>query len=611
VSPRLRVVLVAPLLVALVLGGCGIPDSTDVQPLGPGPSTGTVAGDDVAPTRHGRESTLDPKTFVQYYLEAAAGDPSGAIERVKEFLSPSAAAKFRLAQTPPPELRVVHLVEDVLINPGSDEVTLRAQTIGVLGHNGILDPASDGSGIEAYDLTVGYISGKNGLFVTSPPKVLLVSDSALNAFYDRRNLYFWNPEHTGLVPDLRYLSKDVPSEQAPNEVIKWLIDGPSQWLEDSVEPLPEGTTLDGNVPAVSDDTMQINLSGQPVQPSDDPGALDRLRRQLMWSLRPNLPRTLKLRVGGQDQHTYDDTDYLASNQAYALASTPERFLIYNGSVRRAERFPNATDPVPVLRPEANRNVRAAALSAAGDRRFAALVVDTGARQVLRVGAARAGDQAELTSVRLPGGTVGQPVWAITSDDAHLPAVGLITVGGRLFSFTSDGSAVVRVGVPGANSGITAVAVAPDGRRIALAAEGRAFIASLATSSDGVQVRQSRQILTSPLSQVTALDWSSETWLTVAGARADRNRVAIFEVTIDGTQASARLDDIGTAKVNYLTAYPVGPTAGKDSSDNVAYVSNGAAFDVLYGPVRIQVGDLAQPVANPPSGVAPTASFFLR
>ncbi|MEU4219809.1 LpqB family beta-propeller domain-containing protein [Actinoplanes sp. NPDC026623] len=607
-SPRLRAVLAAPLLVVLLLGGCGIPDSTDVHTLGAGPSTGTSAGDDIAPTRHGRESTLDARTFVQYYLEAAAGDPSGAMERVKEFLSPSAAAKFRAPQ--PPDITVVHLVEDPLVNPGEVAVTLRAQTIGKLGHNGILDPESNEATTE-YPLTIGFISGKNGLFVTSVPKTLLISDSALNTFYDRRNLYFWDLEHTGLVPDVRYLSKDVPSEQAPNEVIKWLIDGPSPWLEDSVEPLPDATTLDGNVPAVSDDTLQVNLSGQAVQPPDDPAALDRLRRQLMWSLRPSLPRTLKLRVGSQDQHSYDDTDYLTSNLAYGLATMPERFVIYNGQVRRMARFPNAADPVPVLRPEANRNVRAAALAAAGDRRFAALVVGAGARQELRVAAARAGEQAAPAAVRLPGGTVGQPVWAITSEDPHIPAVGLVTVGGRLYSFASDGSAVAAVGVPGAITGITAVAVAPDGRRIALAAGGKVFIAALATNGDGVQVRQSRHILTSPLRRVTALDWSSETWLTVAGGRADRNRVAIFEVTIDGTQVSARLDDIGTTNVSYLTAYPVGPTAGKGSSDNVAYVANGAAFDVQFAPARILAGDLAQPSANPPSGVAPTAPFFLR
>jgi hypothetical protein len=405
----------------------------------------------------------------------------------------------------------------------------------------------------------------------------------------------------------------VPSEQAPNQIIKWLIDGPSEWLGDAVESLPDGTALDGNVPAVNNDRLQIKLSGQAVHPADDGAALDRLRRQLMWSLRPYLPRTLELKVGSQEQSRYDSVDYLTSNLAYGLEVVPERFVIYNGQVRRMSRYPNATDAVPVLRPDANRNIRAAALAGTGQRRFAALVVNVGNRQELRVGAATLGEQADLARISLPAGATGQPVWAITSADPQLPAVGLISIGGRLYSFDSAGSrlAVVAGPVP---SGITAVAVSPDGRRIALvAAPGRVSIASLATSGDGVQVSQSRQILAPPLRQVSAVDWSSEAWLTVAGARADRNRVAIFDMALDGTEVSPRVEDIGTENVSYLAAYPVGPTVavGKDSSDNVAYVANGAAFDLPSGPVRITVGDLAGPVVNPPSGVVPTAPFFLR
>ncbi|AGZ39444.1 LpqB family beta-propeller domain-containing protein [Actinoplanes friuliensis] len=604
----LRALLVAPLLGALLLGGCGIPDSTEVERVGPGPSTGTSTGGDVAPTRHSRESTLLAKTFVEYYLEAAAGDPNGAAERVRQFLSPSAANSFKFPARS--DLTVVHLVEDPLVNPGDDRVTLSAKTVGVLGRNGILNPVSNNSET-TYDFTVGYITGENGLFVTKAPPTLLVSDTALNTFYDRRNLYFWNLEHTALVPDVRYLAKDVPSEQQPNEIIKWLIDGPSDLLGDAVEPLPDGTVLDGNVPAARDDKLQINLSGQAVQPPDDPEAMDRLRRQLMWSLRPNLPGTLELRVGTQERNDYDSTDYLTSNLAYQLTPTPERFVIYNRQVRRVSRSLNATEALPVLRPEANKDVQAAAMAGSGDRRFAALVVSAGNRQELRVGAAAVGQQAELARLRLPAGATGQPVWAVTSPDPQTPAVGLITVGGRLYSFDSEGDAVTPVGGPGPAGGIAAVAVAPDGRRIALVAGGRVSIASLSTSGDGVQIRQSRQILTPLLRRASAVDWSSETWLTVAGDRADRNRVAIFEVTVDGTQMTERLEDIGTEAVTYLTAYPQRPTVGKESSDNVAYVADGDAFSVPSGPVRITVADLADPVADPPADVVPTAPFFLR
>ncbi|MEU8614763.1 LpqB family beta-propeller domain-containing protein [Actinoplanes sp. NPDC048791] len=602
---RLRTLLAAPLVAVLLAGGCGIPDSTEVQRVGPGPSTGVSTGEDVTPTRHDRLASSDRDTFVRNYLEAAAGDPNTAMERVKQFLSPTAASSF----DPAAEVRVVHLVDTPLVNPGSVDVLLRAQTVGVLNHNGILDPSADDSPQE-YTLTVSSSPGQTGLFVTKAPPVLLISDDALDRFYERRKLYFWNHEYTGLVPDERYLPRDLPSEQQPNEIIKWLMAGPSPWLGNAVETLPEGTALDGNVPAPSGEKLQINLSGQAVRPPDDQTKLDRLRRQLMWSLRSGQWNTLELKVGNQNSIEYTGTDYYTSNPAYALETTPERFLVYNGQVRRMSGPPYASDPVPLLRPEDNRFVRAAALAGSGSRRFAALVVTSGGREELRVGAGAAGERVALAKISLPKGATGQPVWAITSAEPGAPAIGLVTVGGRLYSFTTtEGSSLTKV--DGAGDGITAVAVAPDGRRVALVSRGRLSVAALSTSGASVRMLPAEQILTAPLKQVSAVDWSSETWLTVAGARADKSRVAIFEMTIDGSFVSERLADIGTETVSYLTAYPVSPISGTESSDTIAYVANGDAFDVLSDPVRITVADLAVAVPNPPSGVKPTSPSFLR
>jgi hypothetical protein len=240
------------------------------------------------------------------------------------------------------------------------------------------------------------------------------------------------------------------------------------------------------------------------------------------------------------------------------------------------------------------------------------VVNVGGKQELRLGATAADEQVNLARVRLPAGTTGQPAWAITSADPHIPAVGLITVGGRLYSFSTDSKTVTEVGGAGTLRSISTVAVAPDGRRLALVAGGRLWIAALSTNGDGVQLLPPMQVLTAGLRQVSAVDWSSETWLTVAGSRSDRNRMAIFEMTIDGSEVRPRLDDIGTESVSYLAAYPVSPVSGSDSSGTVAYVAKeGDAFDVLSGPVPIGVAELAVPVPNPPPGAEPTAPFFLR
>ncbi|UQU63912.1 LpqB family beta-propeller domain-containing protein [Couchioplanes caeruleus] len=602
-----RTLLAGALTGTLLLGGCGIPDNTDVVTVGPGPSTGFSSNDDGAPPRYGREATLDTAKFVEYYLQAAGGDPDGAVDRVKQFLSPAAAASFK----PPEGVKIVYLTEDPLVNPGSDQVELRVRTLGVLGPNGRLDPVQD-TGITTYQLSVASISGKTGLFVTKAPPVLLLSDTAFTTWFVRRTIYFWNHEYTALVPDVRYLPADMPPEQEPQRIIKWLIEGPSDTIHDAVEPLPEGTALLGNVPAVSNDKLQISLSAQSVRPPDDPKALDRLRRQLMWSLRPNLSRVLELKIGNQEQTSYDGNDYLTSNPTYRLADSPERFLIYNNQIRRMSRTPGAADPLPVIKPEANRNVRAAAFARSpSDRRYAALITTEGNHQVLRVGSAGIGELSDLRRVTLRGGSTGQPVWAITSDDPQTGAVGLLTIGGKLFSFSADGSPLRAVAWPGPPGMITAVAVAPDGRRVALAVGGKLYLAALTADGDGPQLSPPRQVQLPVLREVSAVDWGTETSVIVAGTRADRDRVAVIDTAIDGTQWIESLADIGVEKVTYLATYPVSPSSGKVTPDVIEYMANGATFDVLSGPVRIGVGDLAEPVTNAPAGVVPTAPSFLR
>jgi hypothetical protein len=595
----------APLAVALVAGllltGCGIPDETDVVPLRPGPSTGISSGDDPSPPRNMRADNTDPAGFAKNYLEAAAGDFAGAGERVKQFLSPDAAATFRA----PTEIKVVRLTEEPLVNPGKP-VVIKTRAVGTLGPKGILEPATDNRPA-SYELTLRQIDGQQGLFVTDPPKVLLLSDSALNRFYTKRTIYFWNQEHTGLVPDVRYMPTTVPLEQQPTEIIDWLTNGPSPWLAGVVAPLPEGTKQIGNVPAISNETLQISLSGQALLP-DDPTSLDRLQKQLRWSLRPNLPNTLHLTVEHQEEKDYTGTDYLTSNAAYRTTAEPERFVVYNGQIRRLARSYNSSQPVPILKAEDNRGVRMAAMSTSGSRSYVALVVnESGGKQALKVGAAGTGEQATLRRIPLSG-TVGRPVWGKSLGGADSGTTGLITAGGKLYSFAADGSNFSAVEWPGGPGHITAVAVAPDARRVALLAGGRLYVAAL-SGGDGAQL-SSPHVVHTELREPTAVDWSSEGLLVVAGVRTDSQRVAIMEVSIDGAAQTERLPDLGSNPVTYLTAVPANPTRGEETSGAIAYVLDNAAYDEV-NPGPIEVTDLAEQVTDPPKDVLPGAPFFLN
>src|SRR4029453_11873914 len=127
-------------------------------------------------------------------LLAAAGNLADAPARAKSFLSPAMAATFK----PQPIVRVIHPVEQPLNNPGSDEVSIRGRVVGTLDDNGVLQPSADPTIIK-YGFRGEEIDGQRGLFLAEAPSSLLLTDEALDRYYDLRTIYFWNTERTVLV----------------------------------------------------------------------------------------------------------------------------------------------------------------------------------------------------------------------------------------------------------------------------------------------------------------------------------------------------------------------------------------------------------------------------
>jgi hypothetical protein len=603
-----RLLLAAAVLAALLPGGCGIPDGSDVRVIGPGPSSGSYSTDDGSPPiQVTRDASSDPDQFARYFLQAAAGDPETAVNRVKEFLSPEARAAFKPTSK---AVQVVRLVENPLYTPGDNYVTLTIQQVGQLQSNGLLDPTSDPKP-EKLNINFDRVPGQTGLFVTKAPPVLLLSDVALSTFYQRHTIYFWNNQYTGLVPDVRYMPVSVPTVQQPTTILNWLTAGPADWLQDAVQPLPQGAAASGNIPAINNNRLVITLNAQTVPP-DDPKALDRLRQQLQWSLRPLEPQTLELRIEHQDPVSFTRAAYQDSNAASRLADVPERFVIYNGVIRRLSESPRAVNAVPVLKPDANRGIQSAAMSTSGSHTFAAVVVGANGGQTLRVASAPVDSEADLRVVKGVSGSLGHPAWAITTPGSATGAVGLITANGRLYSFGPDGSPAQPVEWQGGDPGpIAAVSVAPDGYRVALVSRGKLYRAVLTAGGDGIALTTPEQILPPGLRSLSAVAWSSEGWLAVAGVLTENNRVSVMDTTIDGAIPYTRLSDIGKKPVTYLTAYPANPVTREEYSASESYVADGVAWDVLSEPLRITAADLAGPAGSQSAGTTPSAPFFLN
>ena len=605
---RRRLLLIATFVAVLIAGGCGIPDDSGVTVVKTGPASGVSVGDaDQAPAQPARASTNSPVELANFYLNAAAGDADTALDRVKSFMSPELAANFKPGNTD--GVKVVRQVRQPLINnPGDPTVTVDVKEIGSLSSNGVFIPSADPAPAR-YDLKIDHIEGKEGLYVLQAPPVLMITDTALDTYYVQRTIYWWNLEYTGLVPDVRYMPLSLPSVQQPTEVLTWLTAGPADGLGNYVAPLPQNTSMAENVPAMRDGTLQISLNAPGLKPNDGQ-ALDRLRRQLQWSLRPLEPQTLELTIGRQEPISFTNEEYLTSNPSYQLADRPERFTIYNGIIRRLKDTPHAADPVPVLKPEANKNITAAAMSVSASHTFAAVLTGSGKNERLRVGAAPLGEQADLKVVGGLSGTLGRPVWATTPDGDPSKAVGLITANGQLYSFRVNGTTAQRVAWPGTPSEVSAVSIAPDGHRVALVAGGRLYRAMIDYSGDAPALSTPQQLLPPTFTKVTAVAWSGESYLAVAGAWGD-GRYAVHDVTIDGALElrGSGLQDIGTSPVTYLTAYPSNPTQAA-SSGYESYEAGDRAWDVVGDPSPVNVEDLAEPTPGAKAGAATTDPFFL-
>ncbi|XVU26523.1 LpqB family beta-propeller domain-containing protein [Actinoplanes sp. CA-054009] len=603
-----RLLLGVVALAVLVPGGCGIPDRSEVTVIGDGRSAGVSVGDTPPPPpQYKREDATNPRELVQYYLQAAAGDPNSALDRVKAFLAPEEAAAFTNT-----DVRVVREAESILggYSPTDSVVTITEKQVGTLTGNGELVPAAPAPDSK-YKIRVGSVEGQTGLWILDAPPVMLLTVDALSAFYQPRAIYFWNKDNSSLVPDLRYMPRSVPAVQQPTTILQWLAAGPSDWLRDAVQALPQGTAVADNIPAVTNETLQINLTAQTIPAGSDAGAMDRLRRQVQWSIYPVVPRTLEIKIGRQDPVSFKDGEYKESNLAVRLSDAPERFVVFAGAIRRLKESAHEDDPVPVLKEAANKGIASAAFSATPTHTFAAVVTGSGAGRRVRVAAAPTGQQSDLREVGGLKGDLGQPVWAQTGGEGTAGVVGLITMNQRLYSFGAGGGPAQPVEWQGDPGPVTAISVAPDGRRVALVSGGRLYRTVLNSSTDGVVMSGPQQVLPPNLKSVTAVAWSSQTYLAVAGVRADNSRVSVIDVSVDGALSATRLGDIGTTPVNYLAAYPENPITGTETSDSEAYVAGGEAWDVFSQPNPITKTNLAGPAVSAPAAVKPAAPFYLN
>ncbi|WDZ86989.1 LpqB family beta-propeller domain-containing protein [Micromonospora cathayae] len=606
--PAQRRLLAALAVGALLVGGatgCGIPEFSEVRVDGPGPvgEAGSINGRPSEPPARGASGS-DSAAFILNYLSAPAGEPNRAYTRLRQYIAPEDRDQLQEKQGSDFAVNVVRLLKDPVttVNPqgttgekATFSVRIEVQQVGLLRANGTLAAPVATETFYDVKLQAAAAAGSGdedaGYYVVDPSSTLLLSDQALQQYYESYPIYFWNSDQTRLVPDQRYLPLAVPRERRVTEVVGWLTDGPAEWLAPTVTRLPDGTQLINNA-TETDGRWEIDVA----MPGEDGAKLDRLAIQLAWSL-PDIDGPLDLKVRNQVRRSLPSlAEHRGLFDAYLVEGAPQRLCVYEGGVRRLAFVGETSGPDPIDA-ASNRNVVTAGLSRSGDGLLAALVVTDGKRQRLAVGAGEAPVSVQERSAASYA-SIGRPVWLKTPVGG--PARGLVVVDGKLHRFDAHAQLTE---VPLSLSGtVTAVAVALDGHRIAMIVGGGLYVAAVSLDG-GVTAGPAREVPTS-LTRLSAVDWSGENRLVLAGVK---GQPAVYDISVDGAGAEIALATEVGATVTHLTAYPNNPVETFDRSP-IMYEANRVAW---AGPIRqIQREDVQNPAAGESAPGNPTAPFFL-
>ena len=611
---RLRDTVLLAVL-SLVLTACGVPDSGPAVVVSKAPLVGSDNGTDGA-----RPDTVpppdpslatSPDDLVQLFLSAAGADP----DRIKTNVAPFFTADHRASWQP--DSAGITLVRVAEISSSADkdgtadkasEVNVRVtgEKVGTLTDDGAVQPVPDGRPTDydqVFHVQKVTLDGESQWRIANPPAETLLSTDGMSTYYDEALIYFATPDHRHLVPDLRYLPKSMLPAKRRTVLVEWLLDGPSTWLgQAAVNEIPDGTKLRGNV-VLEGSTVVVNLTSD----ADEATHPALMAAQLAWTLRLRLKILIEgrpaPRLPGIPSNTYDWQTW-KSDDLSTIADNSGGYYVTDGGivpVRSGEMLP---DVLAEAGDSINSHVQSAALSV--DSQDAA-VVRTGSDGTpqLWIGHDSAEHFGTPVFIHTAGlhGSIGEPSFVATSGTAVVP------VDGKLRAVLTDGT-VTSVGFADQTmTGITAVAVAPDGCRIAFVSDGRAYLASLSLDdrTHVLTVGRPRPVATG-FTNLTDLAWTQEDSIVLGG----RGLVADSSLIPNSSHSGAWQFSIDGAVSELLT--------GSESDTVPEYVgsspgdpSNGSA----HGTVLLSVHDrLLQISGNDvvtPNGETPaprgTAPFF--
>ncbi|WP_158892492.1 LpqB family beta-propeller domain-containing protein [Amycolatopsis anabasis] len=546
---RRSIRLLAALCCVVFAAGCAnIPDESVPEVITP-----QQLGQLIKPEVQEPAKDLDGLTVVRDFVHASA-QPIANNASARMYLDETARKTWDPAQG----LTVIDETFGTVYGTGGQQppdpneqlVILRGFQVGTLGSDSAFIPRRD-----SYELPFRLRRQPDGQWrIVNPPTNLVITESDFSTNYFRVPVYFFTPDSSALVPDLRYVAAK-PQSGLPARVVQLLLDGPSDGLSGAVKnPLPDQAGTEQNVTGGKDGALVVPLTGVGEQSLDTKKLI---AHQFVLSLQSVTTSRVRLLSDGSALVPGHE-DWLPSDvPSYGAQATPSSgMMVVGGRVR------SLLDGTPVPGPAGAGVYDVASAAQSMDGRQLAVVENADGRQLLRAGDL---SRSELPRVSnggsdLGGSTLTRPTWR--------PASSAGGTSGELWTVL-DGSQVIRVPrtadgkwVPQIVNASDVVALGPisalrlsrDGARAAMVVGQQLVVASVvrAPGQDSVTLKQPRILRGGELIGVVDVDWLSQDTLVVATWS---QSLPVARVPIDGLRMDAFNSSNLTPPMRAITAAP--------------------------------------------------------
>lgn len=563
----------AACVAASALAACGIPEDSHPEVVEPAPTDLDRSTSNEDEVYMPSDDALDT---VESFLRASSGDPAARDDRLAEFTG---------ERTFSDPTDGISLLDNVAFDSEESSdfntvtVTVSASVIGIYELDGRFRVNDPPRAYEEEFVLERENFGDVFSVVTWPQQVAMLY-SQFEDTYQKSPLYFLaSGTNDLLVPDLRWIYDTLDAATAREIRLGWLLQGPSEWTRVSARTaIPTGTT-----PQTTDDDGKVVIDLTPGSAAEiDDATTNAMAAQIAWSL--DLSGELELRVNGERVATGSLADWrewnaipsdMGETAYYAADDTIWQFQ--SGSIART----SADHPWVGFQTQGLQQV-----AVAENAQIAATVSgDNGS--TLRIGT----EPAEMNIVEGVTGDLRDPQWVrdgtvLLIDDGVLTAVDI----------DSGGTQVLG------GDEVTALAVAPDGRRAAYVEDGRAFVAPLSIDADGnfqLHEAEARQIGSS-VTDVRDVAWSAEDYIWIAGLGPEDQQ--LYRAAIDNSQLVPQAGTSGFPRISQIAANAADPLARTQTRGEPVIVVIG---DHLY---RVHTSNMDSIETEDGQGVEGSAPF---